>query len=172
MAGVTIKLFPERATQCGRRPSPRGGSRSRMVLALVFAAICGGCSASDSDLERRIAAEVAKGRDTELRMRELTEFQWDRMHVFGPYSSPDHIERELGFAWLPAASTGITDNDGISLLVFVRNDAVVRHVTQPRTPCDFAGASTGRYSPETAVFRATPRWDGAFIMVPARREER
>jgi hypothetical protein len=142
--------------------------RTPFLVALIFVAICVGCSASDSELEARIAAEVARGPGTEVRMRELTDFAWDRLHVFEPYSSRASIESELGFAWPHADSTGIDANDGVSLLVFVQNNAVVRYLVQPRGVSDFSGQATGRFLPADAVFRTAPRGDGALIMIPVR----
>jgi hypothetical protein len=136
------------------------------VAAVALAAVGAGCSGSDGELARRIAAEVAKGAGTVVRLAEVADFSWDRLHIFDPYSSRDLIESRLGFEWPQADHTGIRDSDGVTLLVFVKSGEVVRYVTQPRTQ-DFAGLNQpAGFSPAEAVFTVTPRGDGAFLLVP------
>src|SRR5687768_5615059 len=100
-------------------------------IAVIIGIVVLACSRSDRALERRIAAEARKGSGTVVRLASLTGFSWERLHVFGPYSPQDHIDRELGFSWPEAARTGIAEDDSIALLVFVNRGAVVRHVVQP-----------------------------------------
>ena len=135
------------------------------VAATVLAALCGACSRSDDELGHRIANEVAKGAGTVVRMAALTDFPWEKLHVFSPYSTRDHIEAELGFAWPDADGTGIRDNEGIALLVFVKSGAVVRYVAHPRNKGDFTGLrDPGGLSVSEAVFVVTLRFDGWFSM--------
>jgi len=124
------------------------------LLALVLAAAAHiACSDSDRALERRLAMEADKGAGTVVRIASLTDFAWESVHVFGPYASQEAINHELGFAWPEAARTGISGSDGIALLVFVRDGAVVRYVAQPRREGDFAHVKMpGGLSPSEAVF--------------------
>ena len=115
------------------------------------------CSQSDRALGGRIAAEARKGSGTLVRLASLTDFSWERLHVFGPYTPQTHIDRELGFSWPEAARTGIAEDDSIALLVFVSGGAVVRYVAHPRQEGDFAEvATTGGLSPSEAVFIVIP----------------
>lgn len=107
----------------------------------------------DAALSARIA-QVAAGPDgSELRLSDVTDFDWDRAHVFGCYTTEQEIDAELGFRWRAAAVEDIGSYDSVALLVFVADGRVVRHVLHPRrdgdlTPLDGAGP----FTPETAVF--------------------
>jgi hypothetical protein len=141
--------------------------RALGVAAVALAAVVAGCSGSDGELAQRIAAEVAKGAGTVVRLAEVAEFSWDRLHIFDPYSSRDLIESRLGFEWPQADHAGIRDSDGVTLLVFVKSGEVVRYVTQPRNHGDFAGLNQpAGFSSAEAVFTVTPRGDRAFRLVP------
>ena len=129
-------------------------------------------SLADEGLARRIESEARKGAGTVVRLDDLTDFAWDRVHVFDPYASQATIDRGLGFAWPEAKRTGIGDSDGVALLVFVKDGSVVRYVRQRRM-ADFAGLGCERgLAPVEAVFVVRPRGDDAFRMVPTRAAER
>jgi hypothetical protein len=129
-----------------------------------------GCSGSDRELEARLASAAARGVGTLVQVRQLTDFEWDRLHIFPPYIRLSEIDRELGFAWPTASETGIQNREGIALLVFVRQGKVVRFVDQPRRDSDFASAfRPGGYSPAEAVFVVRESlWPGGPQRVMAR----
>lgn len=84
----------------------------------------------------------------EVNMTVITPFDWDFMFIFGPYVSEKNIEDTLGFdGW---------DYDGplhddLQLILFVRNDKTIQHVTMGRTP-DLTIYSGQAYSPNNAIF--------------------
>jgi hypothetical protein len=56
----------------------------------------------------------------------VTDFDWDRGHVFPPYMGPDEIEHELGFDWGGAGDSASGQSDAFYLLVFVNGGQVAR----------------------------------------------
>lgn len=74
--------------------------------------------------------EAAQG-DGRVELRELASFPWDRALLVQPGTPRDAISQELGREW-----TGIDTVDGGDLLIFIRNDEVVRFA-------DYRG--TGRF---------------------------
>jgi hypothetical protein len=107
---------------------------------------------------RNIAAEVERKRGTdnivEVRLKDLTDFSWDRVHIFTSYIAAETIDENLGYAWKPARSIGIYQRDDINLLVFVDAGKVVFYVDHPRHLGDFDGNyRKGGYSPDEAIFR-------------------
>jgi hypothetical protein len=73
------------------------------------------------------AAVLATARtDKPFRLSSVTDFDWDRVHAFPPYSSPEEIVRQLGLEWDDAGDTASGENDSYNLLVFVRGGQVVR----------------------------------------------
>ena len=129
--------------------------RSLALGAVVAFAVAGSWCASEGDaaLGDRIANKVAKDRGL-LRMAALTDFQWERLHIFTPYSSWDTIEAELGFAWPEGRRLHLEEREDICLLAFVESSRVVRYVAQHRRRGDFSGLHRKvGYARDDAVFR-------------------
>ena len=68
---------------------------------------------------------------------EITDFPWDSLYIFVPYTSHEKISKTLGFFWLGSRFTSIETNDGIVLLVFVKGKHVVHYLEYGRK-YDFA----------------------------------
>ena len=65
-----------------------------LVLALA------GCAPPDGDgLASRIADRVREGDGTTVDVSALSPFEWDRLHVVGPYHTPETFERETDIDW-------------------------------------------------------------------------
>jgi hypothetical protein len=76
-----------------------------------------------------VAAAERVGDGGSVAMADLLPFQWDRMYVFGSYTTPNAMNDALGFDWSPLSpldtviSAGaVMPNDGLFLLVFVQGD--------------------------------------------------
>lgn len=88
-------------------------------------------------------------RETAFAMSEATDFEWDTMYVFPPYTSRDEMERTVGAQWTPAGSPlggwlhrsalgkYPLDDDSVHKLVFVKEGRVVLDVTLNRATADF-----------------------------------
>jgi hypothetical protein len=133
------------------------------------AALLTGCAdrppASGAFEDQLATAVTASGQSAKpLKLADVTDFAWDRLYVFPPYTPTAAIQRDLGFAWPEADRTGIDERDGVTLLVFVANRHVVRSVEYPRNRGDFAMIDHhAGFTPERAVFRvsredADPAW--------------
>jgi hypothetical protein len=120
-----------------------------VVLALTALLALSACA--DSGLRDRISATVEMGAGAKLVMADLTEFAWQRLYVFTPYTTQEQINRSLGFDW--PDPEGIELNDTVALLVFVNDGEVVSYVAQPLDKGDFSGLGDGSpWTPESAVF--------------------
>jgi hypothetical protein len=143
------------AAYCQRSTDLKSRATTELATALlVLSALCVGCTADgDASVSRRIAAEVARGDGVSLDMQQVIREEWDRLHVYAPYTMPAKVERDLGFSWPTARAVRIKERDDITLLVFVRDGQVVTYVAHPRHLGDFSGAGrSGGYSKEEAVF--------------------
>ena len=111
------------------------------------------CSSPDVRVERRLIETVKRGPGTQFSMRDLTPFEWERMHVFPPFITHDEIEDTLGFKW--GRSLGILEigNDNVRLVVFVQGKRVVAFFTQKMWNGAFEGVDKTGLSPEQAIFR-------------------
>ncbi len=71
--------------------------------------------------------------EIELDFEELFDFKWDKVYVFKPYTPIDEVNKQLGFTWLGAKSTGIDYRDDVNLIVFVENNQVAQYIELPRS---------------------------------------
>lgn len=115
------------------------------------------CEQSKSDLKETLFSVVVKKRGSEDRvmvsLNELTDFQWQRMFIFVPYTPIQKIHKSLGFEWDRAEKTNVHMRDDICLLVFVSNNQVVQYVEYPRNYGDFSEIHIERgFSPSEALF--------------------
>src|SRR3954452_22767716 len=67
------------------------------------------------------AVALAPQNDGRVDLREIARFEWDRVLVVQPGTSREAISARLGREW-----TGIDTVDGGDLLLFLRDDEVVR----------------------------------------------
>lgn len=72
-------------------------------LALVILAACGGdeptaaALAAGSMFDERLQSAYAEARDNdELKLADLTDFDWTSVGSFGPFTGPDEVEAALG----------------------------------------------------------------------------
>ena len=88
---------------------------------------------SDNILSEQFTLAVSQAAEEggQVDLRELTSFPWDRVLLVQPGTSRDAISERLGREW-----TGIDTVDGGDLLIFLRDDEVVRFA-------DYRG--TGRF---------------------------
>lgn len=77
---------------------------------------------------------------------------WDRVCVLGPYSTDRGAQETIGFSWPVESRSAIAWNDGISLLLFVREQHVVHAVEHPRDRGDFSELSGRCFLPDEAQF--------------------
>ena len=84
---------------------------------------------ADNLLAERFTLEVARG--GELDLHRIAPFEWDSVLLVAPGTPREAISRRLGREW-----TGIDTVDGGDLLIFLRDDEVVRFA-------DYRG--TGRF---------------------------
>jgi hypothetical protein len=96
------------------------------------------------NLENNLSGMISLYKNGEISFIDLSiisTFSWDRLYIFGPYTSLEVINKSLNGIWLRYWNTSIEYNEGIVLLVFTNKGKVVQYLEYPRGPqCDFAGA--------------------------------
>jgi hypothetical protein len=66
-----------------------------------------------------------------------THFRWDKLLIFAPYTSVERIYVQLGFKWDKAEKTCIQSSKNFYLMVFVKDQKVVRFIKVPRSFGEF-----------------------------------
>jgi hypothetical protein len=88
-----------------------------------------------------------------IKLKDLTDFKWDRVYIFTPYTRHEKIDEALGFVWQPARSIGIDLHDNFNLIVFTHNGQVASYLTHPRSLGDLANIKKPEgFGPDEAIF--------------------
>jgi hypothetical protein len=122
-----------------------------IIVSLLWLAGCDGGRGQAPSAQSRLESAVASGAAS-FDFAADPAFAWDRMYVFGCYSSRASVEKALGFSWPDFGTTTIESADSVVLVVFVRNGKVVGWYEQPRSIELAYLANDKGYTPSEAVF--------------------
>jgi hypothetical protein len=109
------------------------------------------------------------GKSFLFRIADITDFTWDKMYIFTPYTTQSQVDRALGFEWQEYQSLGIDSTDTDDLLVFVAGDMgnfkVVKFARCPRGNFRFRQATNGyAYSRDRAVFAVSTKAQNKLLL--------
>ncbi|PUA39631.1 hypothetical protein C8Z91_09415 [Paenibacillus elgii] len=81
----------------------------------------------EHQLARAIEKEASKAREagTAVYLKEHTDFAWDKVYVFGPYTGPQTINAAVGYHW---TDRYLSNDDANKIIVFCNKGKVVRHI--------------------------------------------
>jgi hypothetical protein len=96
-----------------------------LVGALGWLTLCA-LSCNDPFISRPLWQRIQRGPGTTVDLATVAPFAWDRVFIFGPYTSSREVDKRLGFHWDEYWQTGIEASKGYNLVVFVRGQRVVR----------------------------------------------
>lgn len=126
----------------------------KQLTLIVGLLLVGGCNEGGGTSSTRPSLEsaVASGA-TSFDFATDTKFAWDRVYVFGSYTSRQEVEQSLGFAWPDFERSAVEVQDGNTLVVFVRDGRVVDWFDSP--PAVELGwiANADGYARKDATFR-------------------
>ena len=133
--------------------------RSARLAVLLILAACVPDATVSAQLSQTVQESTA---NRNLRLSDATDFEWDQFLVFGPYTTRELADEALGFSWPDFDRFNLSMLDSFSLLVFVRDQEVVRVEKHPRCSPDFSPESLARgFSPDQAIFRIERTYDCA-----------
>ncbi|MFC6458559.1 MULTISPECIES: hypothetical protein [Paenibacillus] len=92
----------------------------------------------------------SNGETAPLYVRELTDFVWDKLYLFGPYTTHTQINERLGYEW--TKNTLRLSDESSSLLVFVHDGKVVQYLD---ISLWIQGDPDATFTPEGAVLRSS-----------------
>lgn len=92
-----------------------------------------------------------------LTMASLTDFDWDTLYVISPYSNVEIFIEANGLIAKEKINSSIEVNDGINLLLFVKNGEIISYVEHNRASGDFTYSNElkDRYSSQESIFQMT-----------------
>lgn len=126
-----------------------------LAVAALAAALLYRCRRDgDFILGGRLSNLIEHAGDGPFAIATATDFEWETLHVFGPYTPNEDVAPRLGFPWSGSIHVDMQMRDDAVLLVFVRSRKVVAYVAHPRGSGDFSVVPMkNAYTPDTAVFR-------------------
>ena len=143
-------------------------------LSAVAAMFCfAGCGKAENSFVKALhrSGEAAlTATNAAVNVPSVTQFEWETLFIFSPYTPVDRIHTQLGYKWEEAQRTHIDSSETFYLLVFTKSGKVVQHYKFPRTLGDFQNLEDGNtFSKETATFevkRATDTSSKRLIFTP------
>jgi hypothetical protein len=90
----------------------------------------------DADLSNAISQNKS-GTISYIDFSKITAFDWDRMYTFGPYMSPETMDKTLGTFWPVSRLLFLSKYE--TLIVFTKDGWVVNYLIYPNDPGNFSG---------------------------------
>jgi hypothetical protein len=107
--------------------------RARVVCTgLIIAATGSFWFTPPYSVSRALSERMRRGPGTTVDFAEIAPFPWERVYVFGPYTSHERIQETLGFDWPGVRRTTVQGGKSVNLVVFVRDGTVVHWFEHPR----------------------------------------
>ena len=88
------------------------------------------------DLEKSIQTIATDKNTSEIRLKPLTNFKWNKAFLFTPYSTQSDIGEQLGFYFKDPSNLDMRDD--IYLMVFVNDGKVVHYIELDRQAYEFS----------------------------------
>ena len=99
-----------------------------------------------------ISENIYKQGDT-VNFSKATSLKFDKVCIFGPYSSNADASEILGFDWDIESKTNITSSDSVNIIVFTKNKKMIEYVAHPRNKNDFHKLNRKCFSYEFSTIR-------------------
>ncbi|MCO7125335.1 hypothetical protein NIE88_06090 [Sporolactobacillus shoreicorticis] len=97
-----------------------------LILQLMLLTACSGAQ-HNTELEKKVSSLVEHKKSIDI--NSYTTFKWDRAYLFGPYTSQEYINKELGFKFKDPSDLAFQDD--VYLLVFVKDKQVIQFIELP-----------------------------------------
>ena len=111
----------------------------------------------DTDLVEKISSVIKTRYKQDISLKELTNFEWDKVCIFMAYESADSINANLGFEWeLSELASNRLVSEQNFLLIFTKKGKVVKYLFSLGILCRF-DVSVNCYSKDNAVFKVKKR---------------
>jgi hypothetical protein len=134
--------------------------RKKVLYSLLLAMAFAGCSDVNKDANQEVSDSITRQFDSTgdepIDFSKLGPVGWERMCVIGPYAMNETVEKTLGFKWDALSKSSIGSNDGINLLVFIKDNAVIAYTEHPRNKGDFLKLKPRCLTHQDAILKREP----------------
>ena len=124
----------------------------RLLVSLLVLAALSACNRPGANISREIARQFHLSGDGSVNLALAVPPPWEEVCVLAPYSDNLAASNTLGFDWNAESKTSIRTDDGIALLVFVKDGDVVEYVEHPRADGDFSRLGGKCFARQESMF--------------------
>jgi len=104
-----------------------------IILLIIGFALSNG--KHNTKVEQKISQITKDNTRKSINVKNITSFAWDKAFLFGPYTSQEKINKQLGVTFKDPSD--IRKRDDIFLLVFLKDGKIVQYSEIKRQSCDF-----------------------------------
>ncbi len=108
---------------------------------------------SDKALLNKISAVIKTSDGKDISLKEITDFEWDKVCICKAYELPDTINARIGYDWELSKLAYNRLGDDVTLLIFTKNGRVVKYLFFPCRRGNFSGLTKTCYRKVDAVFK-------------------
>lgn len=124
----------------------------RHSFALFVGLFLVACASGDQNISVAISAQFDSSPSAPVKLGLVGPKDWNRVCIIGPYSDNVEAERILGFQWDMQSKTSIMTNEGVNLLVFIKDREILAFTEHPRNKGDFQLSKQHCFVRSYAVF--------------------
>ena len=99
-----------------------------------------GCNQDDmqdrTGLEKSVQSIMMDEDISEIHIKSLTDFDWEKAYLITPYSDQKSIEKQIGVSFKDKSNMNMRDD--IYLIVFIQDDKVIQYAELKRQGADFS----------------------------------
>lgn len=106
------------------------------ILIIAMLSLCFVNWASEDTVLAMKILEQAENGETEISLSPLTDFEWEKALVYGPYTTVDVIEESLDIEF-KGSTNGIDFREDIFLLVFAKGNHAIKTAVLSRKAGDY-----------------------------------
>ena len=90
--------------------------------------------------------------DTPIDLPKYVKGDWQKVCILGPYSDSELVQEVIGFSWPLESLSSVWVNDGVSLLIFIKDESVQSYFEVSRGKFDFNSLDEQCIDKSDAIF--------------------
>ncbi len=134
-----------------------------LAIAILLLSAC--AKDDEQSISQRLTTEFDASTSAPIDLAKLGPSTWQKVCILGPYTSDKEAEQILGFKWNSKQKSSITQNDGINLLIFVKEQKVLAYAEHPRDKGDFSELRSKCLTRQQSILSRQPVSDGFVQLV-------
>jgi hypothetical protein len=120
----------------------------KIIAVLGLLALLSGCF-SETTSAPNLKLNYA---DTPIELTKHVTGDWQMVCILGPYSDNELAQEVIGFSWPLESLSSVWINDGVSLLIFTKNESVQSYFEVARGKYDFNSLDEQCFNRSDAIF--------------------